>query len=71
MRFCSFGRSFLWPHGIDCCSGRRWRVALAAARARWPDGRLVVDRPGRAARYMVPRGIVPAGSEVCGLLLTW
>lgn len=71
MRLSSFGRSFLRAYDCDDCSSRRWRAALAAARVRWPDGRLVVDRHARTARYLVPRGVVPAGSDLCGLLLTW
>lgn len=71
MRFCSFGRSFLWPHGVARCSARRWRAAVAAARLRWPDGFVEVDRPARQARFMVPNVEFPDKGALCGLLLCW
>ena len=68
MRLCSFGRSFLFPRGVDFASPRRVRAALAAARLRWPDG--FVERDRRCVRFMVPN-VPDSTGPLCGLLIDW
>lgn len=69
MRLLSFGRSFLYPVGSVAASPRRVLRAFVAARRRWPSGRLSVGLSG--LRWMVPEGVRPPGSELCGLLVHW
>jgi len=71
-RFASFGRSFLLCVGGAVPSGsRRPAVALAAARRRWPRGRVVRCGIGRRDwRFMVPGVDARDGSPCwfCALL---
>lgn len=69
----SFGRSFLVLYSARRPSWRLAFRALAAARLRWPDGRLSVGRAfggGVSVRWMVP-GFEVSGEGCCGVMVVW
>jgi len=67
MDVCSFGRSFLDCRARRGASARFAFRVLLAARARWPEGRLSVDRGRGSVRWMVDGscGVMVSGAGRC------